>query len=169
MKSAESGFSLIEVVFALMIIMIAMLGVLTVFTYAVQYNAGNKTRSEALTVLQQEVERYRAAKFNAGSAPDNFTPGTPDNGRRDITGGTKARRFVTTADANVFSVDVTVDNDPGVAGVQDETYTCLSPQGTALAACTVKEITITVRLAPPSPNWQTAVPATVVIERVRGN
>ena len=169
MKSTESGFSLIEVMFALLIIMIAMLGVLTVFTYAVQYNAGNKSRSQALAVLQQEVERYRAGKFNAGTATDNFTPGTPDDGRRDLTGGSKARRFVTTSDGNVFSVDVDVDNDPGVSGIQDETYTCLSPQGTALSACTIKEITITVRLAPPSPNWQTAVPAVVVMERVRGN
>ncbi|HEY2865550.1 MAG TPA: prepilin-type N-terminal cleavage/methylation domain-containing protein [Pyrinomonadaceae bacterium] len=168
MQRAESGFSMIEVVFALVIIMIALLGVMTVFTYSIQYNQGNKTRSLALAVLQQEVERYRAAKFNS-SATDNFTPGSPDDGRRDLTGGTKAQRFVTTTDGNQFSVDVTVDNDPSVAGVQNETYVCLSPQGTALSACTVKEVTIRVNLAAPSPGWRTAVPATVVMERSRGN
>jgi len=168
MRRLESGFTMVEVVFALVIIMIALLGVMTVFTYAIQYNQGNKTRSLALAILQQEVERYRAAKFNS-SATDNFTPGTPDDGRRDLTGGTKARRFVTTSDGNVFSVDITVDNAPSVAGVQAESYVCLSPQGTALSACTVKEITITVTLAAPSPGWQTAVPATVVMERSRGN
>lgn len=177
MRRAESGFTLIEVMFALVIIMIAMLGVLTVFTYAIQYNAGNKTRSEALTILQQEVERYRAAKFNAGSPPDNFTPGTPDDGRRDITGGRKATRNVTTATGNIYTVEVSVDNDPTVANTpdppnldipQNESATCSSPQGTTIP-CAIKEITIRVKLAAPSPGWQTAVPAMVVLERVRGN
>jgi Tfp pilus assembly protein PilV len=177
MQRAESGFSLIEVMFAFVIIMIAMLGVLTVFTYAIQYNAGNKTRSEALTILQQEVERYRAAKFNAGSPPDNFTPGTLDDGRRDITGGRKATRTVTTATGNIYTVEVSVDNDPAVANTpdppnldipQDDTHQCQSPQGDPVD-CTLKEITIRVKLAAPSPGWQTAVPAVVVLERVRGN
>ena len=176
MQGKESGFSLIEVVISLVIIMIALLGVMSVFTYAVQYNQGNKTRSLALAVLQQEVERYRAAKFNS-SATDNFTPGSPDDGRRDLTGGRKASRLVTTSDGNVFNVEVSVDNDPTVANTADapnldipqgETYQCLSPQGTAIP-CTQKEITIRVTLAAPSPGWQTAIPAKVVMERSRGN
>jgi len=167
---------MIEVVFALVIIMIALLGVMSVFTYAIQYNLGNKTRSLALAVLQQEVERYRAAKFNSAST-DNFTPGTPDNGRRDLTGGRKASRLVTTTDGNVFKVEVSVDNDPSAANTpdapnldipQDESYQCHSPQGTAVP-CTQKEVTIRVTLAAPSPGWQTAVPAIVVMERSRGN
>lgn len=163
-----AGFSLVEVVVALVIIMIALLGVFSVFTYAIIYNAGNKTRAQALSVLQQEVERYRAAKFNAGSAPDNFTPGTPDDGRRDITGGAKAQRTVTATNGSVFNVDVTVDNDPSVTGIQPESYQCISPQGAPID-CTLKEITIVVTLAAPSPGWQTAVPARIVTRRVRGN
>ncbi len=166
----SAGFSLIEVCIALLILMVTLLGVAAVFGYTIVYNAGNKSRSQALAVLQQEVERYRAAKFNAGTAPDNFTPGSPDDGRRDITGGVKARRTVTATNGYVFFVDVTVDDDPFVAGVQEEDGgdVCTSPQGTAVD-CTIKEIAISVTLAAPSPGWQTAVPASIVLRRVRGN
>ena len=166
--SPSAGFTLIEVVVSLLIIMVVLLGVFSVFTYTILYNAGNKSRSQALTVLQQEVERYRAAKFNAGSPTDNFTPGTPDNGRRDLTGGTKAVRTVTATNGLVFTVKVWVDNDPSVSGIQDETYQCLSPQGAPIP-CTLKEVTIEAQLAMPSPGWQTSVPARVVMRRVRGN
>ena len=173
----QAGFSLIETVIALVVIMIALLGVFTVFTYAIVYNAGNKARAAALTVLQQEVEFYRAAKFNASPATDNFTPGSPDDGRRDLTGGRKAARTVTTPDGMSFLVNVSVDNAPFVANTpdppnlaipQDETYQCLSPQGDPVV-CSLKEITIEVRLAAPNPGWQTAIPVTAVLRRTRGN
>ena len=175
-KNGAAGFSLIEVVIALVIIMIALLGVAAVFGYTIVYNAGNKSRAQALTVLQQEVERYRAAKFNAGSAPDNYTPGDPDDGRRDITGGIKAQRTVTADNGYVFLVDVMVDDDPFTPNPgtppqpqeEDNGYVCTSPQGDAID-CTIKEITIRVTLAAPSPGWQTAIPATIVLRRVRGN
>ncbi len=164
-----AGFSLIEVVIALLIIMIALLGVAAVFGYTIVYNAGNKSRSQALTILQQEVERYRAAKFNAGSAPDNFTPGDPDDGRRDITGGVKAQRVVNAENGFVFLVDVTVDDDPFTPDTQvDDGSTCTSPQGD-FVDCTIKEINISVTLAAPSPGWQSAIPARIVLRRVRGN
>jgi type II secretory pathway pseudopilin PulG len=172
----ESGFTLVEVVIALLVIMIALLGVFSVFTYAITYNAGNKTRAQALAIMQQEIERYRAAKFNS-IATDNFTPGTPDDGRRDITGGRKADRIVTGPDGMTFTVRVSVDNAPFVANTpdppnldipQNEAYQCQTPQNTPVD-CTLKEITIEVRLAAPNPGWQTAIPVTAVLRRVRGN
>ena len=178
-RSADksSGFTLIEVVIALLIIMISVLGVFSVFAYAITYNAGNKARAQALAILQQEVERYRAAKFNGIPETDNFTPGDPDDGRRDITGGRKADRVVTASSGLSFTVRVSVDNAPYVANAadppnldipQDETYQCLSPQGDPVD-CTLKEITIEVKLAAPNPGWQTAIPVRTVLRRVRGN
>ena len=171
------GFSLIEVVVALLIIMIALLGVFSVFTYAITYNAGNKARADALTILQQEIERYRAAKFNGTPETDDFTPGDPDDGRRDITGGRKALRTVAAPNGITFTVAVSVDNDPFVANTPDapnldipqgEDHVCQSPQGEDVD-CTLKEITIEVRLSAPNPGWQTAVPVRAVFRRVRGN
>jgi prepilin-type N-terminal cleavage/methylation domain-containing protein len=153
---SAKGFSLIEVMIALVVVMIAMLGIFTVFTYAIMYNAGNKSRSGAIAVLQQEVERIRAAKFNTTTTDPV------------LQGGTQAQRTVTGSAGSMYTVDVSVDNAPDVGGIQPETYQCLTPQNTNVP-CTLKEVVVTVRLAAPSPGWQTAVPATVTMRRVRAN
>ncbi len=149
-RSNEAGFSLIEVACALVIILVALLGVVFSFTYVVNYNAGNNARSQTLAVLQQQVEQLRAAKF---------TPTITSNvAGSDLRGG--LQNFTTTAGTNSFRVQIAVDNDPFTAGIQDETTT---------PTTTLKEITATVTLASPSPGWQLAVPATAVLRRTRGN
>jgi type II secretory pathway pseudopilin PulG len=144
----EKGFTLIEACCALVIILVALLGVAFAFTYSVTYNAGNSSRSQALAVLQQEVEQLRAAKF---------TPTITDS---SLTGGTKAPKSVTSPGGSTFIVQVIVDNDPLTDGVQTEATT---------PNTTLKEITVTATLSNSSPGWQTALPATIVMRRVRAN
>lgn len=144
-RPGEAGFSLVEVVAAMTIFLVAMLGVFVTFTYAVSYNAGNNSRTQALSVLQQEVERLRSKKF------------LPTNTDDDLKGGKKASKSVTSADGNKFKVDITVDDDPFTPDIQTDDDK------------TIKEIFVTVTLERPTPGWQTSVPATVVLRRVRGN
>ncbi|MCA1589019.1 MAG: prepilin-type N-terminal cleavage/methylation domain-containing protein [Acidobacteria bacterium] len=156
---STAGFSLIEVVIALVILMIALLGVFSVFTYAIVHNAGNKSRAQAVQVMQGAVERLRAARFN--------------NAETDpiLLGGVKPTETVTTPDGFSYSVNITVDNEPAVGGLQDETYTCLSPQGDAID-CTLKEIDVVVTpdaLSGLNNDWRVAVPARIIMRRVRGN
>ena len=152
----EAGFSLIEVVIALLIVMIGLLSVAAVFTFAINQNAGNKSRSQALTILQAKAEEIRSAKFN-GSTTDAI-----------LLGGDRPQDIVTAENGNTFLVDISVDNDPLIAGTQDEDWACESPQEVVIP-CTLKEITVTVSFAAPTPGWQTAVPSVVRIRRVRGN
>lgn len=144
-RQSEAGFSLIEVVIAMTIFLIALLGVFGTFTYSINYNAGNNARTQALTVLQQEIEQMRSVKF---------TPTVTDS---LLTGGTKTPKVVTSVDGNRFKIQTVVDDDPFTAGVQVN------------AAKTLKEITISVVLESPTPGWQTSVPATVILRRVRAN
>ena len=141
----EAGFSLIEVTVAMVIFLIAMLGIFVTFTYAINYNAGNSSRAQALAILQQTVEKMRSAKF------------VPNGTDAALTGGVKASQAVTSSDGNRFRVSVTVDDDQFTAGVQVN------------ASKSIKEVTVTVELERPTPGWQTSVPATVVLRRVRGN
>jgi prepilin-type N-terminal cleavage/methylation domain-containing protein len=150
----ESGFSLIEVMIAFVIILVAMLGVAQAFTFAIAYNYGNKTRGQALAVMQDEIELLRSKKF---------TPGFTDP---DLTGGIHTKT-VTTTSGSTFTVQDQVDNEPLVDGTQDDTYTCLSPQAVAIP-CSIKEVTITVRLSAPTAGWQTAIPAVAILRRTRG-
>ncbi len=147
-NSLEAGFTLVETTCAMVIILVALLGVAFSFTYAINYNAGNQSRSQALAVLQQEVEQMRAAKF---------TPTVTD---ATLAGGTQATRAVMTPTGTRFAVLVSVDNDPFTAGIQTDTD---------VPSPTLKEVRITTQLASPSPGWQTAVPSTIVLRRVRAN
>lgn len=147
-EPGEKGFTLIEACAALVIILIALLGVVTSFAYAITYNAGNNSRAQALAVLQEEVERLRSLKF---------TPAVTDS---DLSGGVKTPRTVVSPTGGTFSVRVFIDNDPATAGIQTDGE---RPNPS------LKEIEIRVALENPSPGWQAAVPATVVMRRVRGN
>ena len=148
-STTENGMSLVETTIALVIIMVALLGVVHSFTYAVTYNAGNAVRAEGLAILQREVETMRAAKWtSSGTAPEVVS-----------TGPTCDPVVTTTPSSNggTFRIERTIDDDPFTDGCQVN------------AATQLKEITLTVRLAAPSPGWQFAVPATVVLRRTRGN
>lgn len=150
----ESGFTLIETVIAMIVLLVAVLGVFLTVTYAINYNAGNSTRTKTLAVLQQEVERLRSAKFtpNGIAGTDPLLYGTSAAG---------TTRTVT-VDNMIFNITTVIDNDPATAGVQDESTV-------PSTATSFKEITITARLASPSPGWQTAIPSTVVMRRVKSN
>jgi prepilin-type N-terminal cleavage/methylation domain-containing protein len=148
-EESESGFTLIETAVAMVVVLIALLGVLATMTYAIKYNAGNKWRTQGLAVLQQEIERLRSAKF---------TPGQTDG---PLLAGTTTTTYTLPApDNTVFVVTTTVDDDPNTAGVQTDTTSNL------------KEIKVSVRLAgmisQPN-NWQALPQAEAVLRRVRAN
>lgn len=145
-SDGDAGFSLVEVAVALVILMIAMLGVVMAFGYAIRYNAGNYTRAQSLAIIKRESERIRSAKF------------TPSGTDPDLAGGVHADTVAQLADGSRFLITTTVDNDPYTGGVQDESV-----------ATSYKEITITARPEQAGATWRTAPSATVVLRRVKGN
>ena len=170
--TSQQGFTLIEMVIAVVILFIAVMGVFAAITYATKYNRGNSQRSQALAVLQREVELLRSAKFTPAVVSNVTTPtptcATADNGSRDITGGDKAEQVRCGIDGTMYKVKTVVDDDPSVSGTQ--TYSGPSP------VPMLKEITITV--TPMSPEGQTRAgqdswvlgnPVRVVFRRVRAN
>ncbi len=144
-NSGQAGFSMIEITIAMVVFLIAVLGVFMSFAYAVSYNSGNSSRAQALALLQQKVEQIRSAKF------------VPTGIDTILSGGAKAGEVVTAPDGNLYKLQVTVDDDPFTPGIQTDSTKFL------------KEVSITVSLERPTPGWQTSVPATVVLRRVRGN
>jgi prepilin-type N-terminal cleavage/methylation domain-containing protein len=145
----EEGFSLLEVVVAMLVMTVLLLGTLTVFTYTVQYNRGNYLRSQALSVLQKEAEVYRSGKFVKG-----FT----DTADPDLTGGTKANKTVSSSDGTAFVVSITVDDNPSTPNTIDVN-----------TATTIKEIKINVTPQKKEAAWVTAISVNTTIQRVRGN
>jgi len=145
-EKSESGFSLVEVIIALVILLIAILGVFAALTYATVYNGGNSQRSQALSVSQLQIELLRSAKFTRTKMDPS------------LEGGIKPPVTITAADGFSYLVEVTVDDDPFTAG--------LSPRDDTK---TLKEITVTITPRAVTRNWITAYRTNFVFRRVRAN
>src|SRR5690606_42112554 len=85
---------------------------------------------------------------------------TPYSTDEDLQGGIRPVKIVVSPNGGTFGVRVTVDNDPLADEIQTEAD---------VPNPTIKEIEVRVRLEHPSPGWQAAVPATIVMRRVRSN
>jgi len=91
----ERGFTLIETSIAMVIMMIAGLGMVSLFTYSIGYNSGANDRAVAISIAQQQTEQLRSVQFTDSilnvSAATVLSPDTVSNGRtyrvtRTVTG-----------------------------------------------------------------------------------
>jgi type II secretory pathway pseudopilin PulG len=163
----EGGFTLLEMVIAIVVLFIAIAGVFAAVGYAVNLNTGNSQRSQSLSVLQREIELMRNAKFTpavvspgALAVPTTINCADPDNGIRDITGGAKPIQLRYGADCSAYRVQTTVDDDPFTDGVQ------INP---TLTAPQLKEIEIIVTPMGAKGLWETGRQTRMILRRVRSN
>jgi len=81
----ERGFTLIETSIAMVILMVAGLGVASLFTYSIRYNSGGEDRALALSIAQQHIEQLRSVAYTDAvlnvSAATVLNPNTVSNGR----------------------------------------------------------------------------------------
>jgi prepilin-type N-terminal cleavage/methylation domain-containing protein len=91
----QKGFTLIETSIAMVIMMVAGLGVISLFTYSIGFNSGGNDRAVAISIAQQHIEQLRSVKFTDAilnvSAATVLAPDTISNGRtyrvtRTVTG-----------------------------------------------------------------------------------
>ena len=73
-SQAQSGFTIIEATIAMVIMMVAVLGSASVFSYSINYNSGATDRELAMAIGQQQMEQLRNAPFADASL--NATAGT---------------------------------------------------------------------------------------------
>ena len=158
----EDGFTLIEAVIALVILMIVVTGVFAAFTYSATLNTGNSRRSQALSVLQKEVELLRSAKFvhQAAGGADSYTPANCDDPRRNLTGtadGTPRTLHCPAIDGMTYTIETEIDDDPFTDGQQID------------ATKHLKEIRVTVTHPARPGSWETAYVTRAIFRRVRAN
>lgn len=147
-----SGFTIVEVILAGAIMIILCVGILTVFAYTVKINRGENFRAQALSVLQKEVEAYRAV---------TFVPGTMDP-KLVAAGRPSTVNNVPSADGTLFNVTTEwIDNDPSTP------YPTLETNNES--TCRFKEIKISAVLSNPETGWLANLKADVTIQRVRSN
>ena len=118
-SATEHGFTLIETTIAMMILMVAGLGVAALFTYSIQYNSGGNDRAVAMSIAQQQIESFRSAAFTDAilnvSAATALSPDTVSNGRtyrvtKTVTGSNND------VSGNPTSKTITIQVNPMSAG-----------------------------------------------------
>src|SRR5258708_6815578 len=91
----ERGFTLIETAIAMVIMMVAGLAIVSLFTYSIGYDSGANDRAIAMSVAQQQIEQLRSVPFTDQilnvSAATVLAPDTVSNSRtyrvtRTVTG-----------------------------------------------------------------------------------
>jgi type II secretory pathway pseudopilin PulG len=173
----EGGFTLVEMIIAILILFIAVMGVFAAFTYATRFNRGNSQRSQALAVMQREIEFLRSAKFTPTITSDTTNhqhtePVCPaaDNGSRDLTGGDKETEYRCGIDGTIYAVDTRIDDDPYTANQQDYPWPLPSPlPSPAPPVSVMKEITVIVTPQGVDGSWVTGNQVWMVFRRVRSN
>jgi len=78
-REGQQGFTMLETCIALVVIMLATLGVAGLFTYAITYNSGATDRALALAIAQQRMERLRKAPVTDSSLATGSTTETVTN------------------------------------------------------------------------------------------
>lgn len=151
-KKLENGFTIPEVIIAGGIMIILCIGILTAYSHVINLNRGNNIRSQALTVLQREVEEFRSFRFVPGTTDARLNAGNYPN----------YKIGVLSADGIPFNIRVEVDNDPSDT---------VGPALDAIsnADCRFKQVKITALMQNAQQGWLSQLNTEVIIQRVRSN
>ena len=126
----QQGFTLVEIMIALLVFMVVMLGVAGGLIQAIRANRGNVVRDEALRLAEEELNRLKGERFSVfGTSADLTATGFPPDPAAiqdiqvTIRGGTVPfERLSEIIDMGTFAtalkrIEVVVGwNDPGNAG-----------------------------------------------------
>jgi len=125
-RRGDRGFTLIETSIALLVIMIALLGLSSVFVYGVNYNSGAHVRAVAMAVAQQRMEALRQGGFDevvSSAEPDVSSAGYHFAVATDVT-----------TSGNLRTVTVTVTPQAGSAWMRRPVILVTQRAGTGTGA-----------------------------------
>jgi Tfp pilus assembly protein PilV len=100
----QHGFSMLEAVIALLLMMIIALGSASLFSFSIYNNSGGSDRATSLAIAQQAVELLRSAQFNSTTTDAS------------LNGGTTVQAGVV-RDGRTFTITRTIDDIPTTAAV----------------------------------------------------
>ena len=143
-RSGERGFTLAETAIALLIMMIASVGVLSLFTHSIRYNAGAKDRELSMAVAQKRMEWLRGIPYDAttrGLAYHYPTTAAPASGGLAATAASGVTETTTLAGRS-YTVVTKIANVGGVTDANSKIKTItiqVTPDGanTALGQVTL--------------------------------
>lgn len=142
--AGAGGFTLIEVCIALLLLLIASLGVVTAFAFSIQNNSSAGDRAVALALAQQRIEQLRNLEFSNAALAAGVTA-------QNVTNAGRPFRVVTTI------TDVDTDANPAANALAATTKTIrvdVTPSGSSWAwANSIVTVTTTRSAFAPGPNF----------------
>jgi Tfp pilus assembly protein PilV len=128
-----AGFTILETCVAMLIMLIAVLGSVSLFVYSIKNNSGANDRELAMAVAQRQLEELRNASFTDASL--NAVNGVTTN----LTRVGRPYRVVTTiTHSNV------IDGQPTLKTITVQ----VTPQGTSLGSVTLRSVRATNLIGP---------------------
>ena len=133
-RSGERGFTLAETAIAMLVMIIASIGVVSLFNYAIKYNAGARDRELSMAVAQKHMEWLRGIPYDSTTRglayhyPDAANPAS---------GGLAAGTVTQTASSagRAYTIVTTIANDGGVSDA-NSTVKTITVQVTPIGANT---------------------------------
>ena len=105
------GFTLLETVIALAVMLVVGFGAISLFLFSVNYNSGASDRARALAIAQQRIETLRSAPYTGlanGDTTANVNAGSTAAGE---------------SDRRTFAVRTVIENTGGVNNSRQKTIT----------------------------------------------
>jgi Tfp pilus assembly protein PilV len=136
--ASQSGFTLLEVTIALVLMMIVALGSASLFTFSIYNNSAGSDRASALAIAQEALETFRSAQFD------------PTATSTLLAGGTTVQTNIVRS-GRVFVLTKTIDDDPSTTAVDINT------------ASTLKLITVSVTPQSIGQGWGSGTTGTVTL------
>ena len=111
-RPGQRGFTLAETAIALLIMMIASVGVVSLFTFSIKYNAGAKDRELAMAVAQKRMEWLRGIPYDVSTRAVAYrhpTTANPTGGGLAATAAAGVTETATSAGRS-YTVVTTITN-----------------------------------------------------------
>lgn len=100
-RRPEAGFTILETVIALFVMLVVGFGAIGLFLFSANFNAGASDRARALAIAQETMEGLRAKPFADGALAAGTTTTTVQRGSSNAN----------SADQRSFTVTKVVEND----------------------------------------------------------
>ena len=106
---SEKGFTLLEIVIALVIMMVVGLAAVGGFAFAIRYNSAAADRAASISIAQSAVEKFRALAFtDSGLTAGTTTTTISDGAGRTYTLTTTVADVLVSGKTTLKTISVTV-------------------------------------------------------------
>jgi Tfp pilus assembly protein PilV len=112
--AGQLGFTLLEAVIAMVIMLVVALGSATLFSFSIYNNSGGADRATSLAIAQQALESLRSAQFNSTTTDASLDGGTVQS---NITSGGRLYRQTVVIDDNPATLAPDVNPATNLKGI----------------------------------------------------